>query len=79
MQNLQNPPAVLVDGYNILMRWLDEDDPNEKARKLRVKGDLEAGRTEILRDLSEYSSWCKFRMMVAFDAIGNLEAPTISR
>lgn len=77
MQAKTNPPAVLVDGYNVLMQWLQE--AGEEVRKRRVAGDLQAGRLEILRDLSEYSGWRNMRMMVAFDAQGNLDAPSLAR
>lgn len=68
-QGTSNPPAVLVDGYNVLMLWLRE--AGEEARKSRIAGNLEAGRLEILRDLSDYSGWRNVRIMVAFDAQGN--------
>ena len=77
MQAQQNPPAVLVDGYNVLMMWLGE--PGDLERKARVAGNLEAARQELLRDLSDFSGFKRFRIMVAFDAHGNPLAPALSR
>ena len=76
-QAQQNPPAVLVDGYNVLMLWLRE--PGDLERKARVAGSLEAAREELLRDLSDFSGFKRFRIMVAFDAHGNPLAPALSR
>ena len=76
-QAQRNPPAVLVDGYNVLMMWLGE--PGDLERKARVAGSLEAAREELLRDLSDFSGFKRFRIMVAFDAHGNTLAPALSR
>ena len=77
LQGSNNPPAVLVDGYNILMAWIQQ--PGDKSRKQQIANDFAAARDMILKDLSDYSGWRRFRMMVAFDAYGNVDAPRISR
>lgn len=59
------------------MAWIKQ--PGDNARKRSIAHDFQGAREMILRDFSDFSGWRKLRMMVAFDAQGNLDAPRITR
>jgi len=72
-----NPAAVLVDGYNVMFKWMEH--PGQRALKRHLAGDLQAQREAFLLELSAYTGWNRLRMMVAFDAQCNPDAPPVSR
>lgn len=72
-----NPAAVLVDGYNVMHKWMEHS--GQRLLKIQLAGDLQAQREAFLMELSAYSGWNNLRMMVAFDAQCNPDAPPISR
>lgn len=68
--------VLLIDGYNIMLQWLEE--PLQKRLKKTSGTNFEVIRDAFLRDVSAYSSR-ELRVMVAFDAMGNPNAPPIAR
>jgi predicted RNA-binding protein with PIN domain len=71
-----NPPALLVDGYNILYAWLGEDDAAgrvgqaERERKAVARASLDAGRCELTARLTNYMHCARGRTIIAWDAMG---------
>ena len=70
------PGALLIDGYNIMFQWLEE--PGQKRLKPRLGAEFNFIREAFLREVSAYSSK-ELRVMVAFDAMGNLGTAPIVR
>lgn len=68
--------ALIVDGYNVMMQWVEE--PGQKHLKSRIGASFSYVREAFLREVSAYTSK-ELRVMVAFDAIGNLAAPPLNR
>ena len=67
---------MLIDGYNIMYQWLEE--PGQKRLKLRLGTDFSLIRETFMREVSAYSSK-ELRVVVAFDAMGNLTSAPIIR
>ena len=72
-QGVDTSPALLVDGYNILFRWLSDpkfaQTKEERERVARASRSLEKGRDMLTRDLDYYSGLIDLRLVVAWDAI----------
>lgn len=59
-----------------MLQWIEE--PGQCQLKKTIGGNFDAVRSAFLQEVSAYSSK-DLRVMVAFDAIGNLSAPPIAR
>ena len=75
------PPVLLVDGYNVAHEAARSPGLS-RARRARIDpalAPLDAARASLLLDLAEYSAVAGVRVVVAFDAMGNAEAPALQR
>ena len=68
--------ALIVDGYNVMLQWVEE--PAQKHLKAVIGSSFDAVRDAFIREVSAYSAK-DLKVLVAFDAIGNLASPSIAR
>eukprot|EP00884_Botryococcus_braunii_P017339 jgi/Botrbrau1/4289/Bobra.0390s0029.1 len=68
------PPVILVDGYNVLMRWLQSEDSSPRLEVARRS--LDDARQMLLMEFAEYSQYRGVKLVVVFDALNHHRSST---
>lgn len=63
------PPVILVDGYNVLIRWLESEGKGPRLEAARK--DRNDARQMLLLEVADYSQLRGIKLVVVFDALGN--------
>ena len=70
VQGNEQPPVLLVDGYNVLMHWQKTFPEDEIAQAF-----LEAARLKLEEDLITYSQRRQVKVVVVYDAMQRAADP----